>query len=80
MIEYPETQRKAQEELDRIVGRGRFPDFSDMENLPYVKALYKEVLRYHPIVPIGVPHSCIADNEYMDMMIPKGAVVISNVW
>lgn len=37
--------KKAQEELDRIVGRERLPDFSDRESLPYVNALVEEVYR-----------------------------------
>jgi hypothetical protein len=39
MIEYPETQRLAQEELDRVVGRGRLPTFSDRASLPYINAM-----------------------------------------
>lgn len=45
MILYPEAQRKAQEELDRVVGRDRLPEFSDEESLPYITAMMKEVLR-----------------------------------
>lgn len=37
--------KKAQEELDRVVGRERFPDFSDRESLPYINALVEEVYR-----------------------------------
>ena len=46
MILYPEVQRHAQEEVDRIVGSGRLPEFGDRENLPYVEAILKECLRY----------------------------------
>ena len=42
---YPDAQRAAQEELDRVVGPDRLPDFSDRENLPYVEAFYKECAR-----------------------------------
>ena len=44
MICFPEVQIKAQAELDRVVS-GRLPDFSDMEELPYLSAVIKEVLR-----------------------------------
>lgn len=37
--------RKAQDELDRVVGINRLPSFDDMEDLPYVKAVVSEVLR-----------------------------------
>ena len=45
MILYPEIQRRGQEEVDRILGKGNLPTFEDMVNLPYVGAIYKEVLR-----------------------------------
>ena len=45
MTLYPEAQRKGQEEIDRVVGNDRLPDFEDRENLPYVDAIYKECLR-----------------------------------
>lgn len=45
MVMYPEAQRRAQEEIDRVVGNERLPVFKDMEQLPYVRALCLEVLR-----------------------------------
>jgi cytochrome P450 len=53
MTTYPEVQEKAQAELDRIVGPGRLPDFSDREDLIYVKALFTELMRWHQIAPFG---------------------------
>ena len=45
MMHFPDAQVKAQEELDRVVGRERLPDFSDESDLPYFGALLKEVYR-----------------------------------
>ena len=53
MALYPDVQRRAQEELDRVVGKGRLPDFSDQGSLPYVNAVVKELLRWHPVLPTG---------------------------
>lgn len=53
MICYPEVQKKAQEELDRVVGHGRLPGFEDEESLPYLSAIIKEVHRWKPSVPLG---------------------------
>lgn len=39
MVEYPDTQQRAQEELDRVVGRERLPDFEDYDSLPYITAM-----------------------------------------
>lgn len=50
---YPEVQRKAQEELDRVVGTDRLPRLADRPNLPYIEAIIKEVLRWNPVSPLG---------------------------
>lgn len=54
MLAYPEYQKRAQDELDIVVGRARAPTFSDMPNLPYISAMVKEILRWRPILPLGV--------------------------
>ncbi len=45
MIEFPESQRKAQEEIDRVIGSDRVPTIEDFDHLPYIQALIKEVCR-----------------------------------
>ncbi|EMD36555.1 hypothetical protein CERSUDRAFT_95844 [Gelatoporia subvermispora B] len=80
MILYPDVQRKAQEQLDSVVGSGRLPDFSDRPSLPYVDAIVKECTRWMPVLPLGVPHTSITDDEYNGCFIPKGSVVIPNQW
>ena len=54
MTLYPDVQRKAQAEIDRVVGNLRFPDYSDQDELPYVQAVLKEVLRWHPVTPLSI--------------------------
>lgn len=44
MTLFPEVQRKAQEEIDQVLG-GRLPAVADRGKLPYVDAIVKEVLR-----------------------------------
>jgi cytochrome P450 len=46
MTLFPQVQTKAQSEIDLYLENGRLPEFSDMESLPYVTAVMKEVLRY----------------------------------
>ena len=53
MVLNPETQRKAQEEIDTVLGGTRLPTFEDESLLPYVGAVVKEVLRWHPVAPLG---------------------------
>lgn len=46
MTRHPEIFKKAQEEMDRVVGNDRLPDFDDRDSLPYLDAILKEILRY----------------------------------
>ncbi|OJT03486.1 O-methylsterigmatocystin oxidoreductase [Trametes pubescens] len=80
LASFPEAQKKAQAELDAVVGPHRLPDFADQDSLPYVCAVIKECLRWRAIVPLGIPHRLIEDDEYRGYFIPKGTLVISNIW
>ena len=80
MIAHPEMQKRAQDELDAVVGRSRTPTFADAPNLPYIQALVKESLRWRPPFPIGIPHTTTEDDWYEGMFIPKGTMCIVNIW
>ncbi|KAH9917357.1 cytochrome P450 [Amylocystis lapponica] len=80
MLRYPEVQRKAQEEIDRIVGPDRLPEFSDEKLLPYVTAVVKEVLRWQPVTPLGIPHKLSEADQYKGYHFPAGSIVVGNVW
>ena len=80
MVAHPEVQRRAQNELDTAVGRSRVPTMSDAPNLPYIQAIVKEVLRWRPVLPLSLPHSTTEDDWYNGMFIPKGTLVLSNLW
>lgn len=54
---WPEVQRKAQAEIDAVIGEDRSPVWSDYEKLPYVAATVKEALRWRPVVPLAFPHA-----------------------
>ncbi|CAG7953711.1 unnamed protein product [Penicillium salamii] len=77
---YPEIQKKAQEELDRVVGRDRLPDVDDEKNLPYCHAIIKEVERVHNPFWLGTPHVATEDFVYEGQYIPKDTVVVLNTW
>ena len=76
----PSIQAEAQREIDSIVGSDRLPTAEDRAQLPYVDAIVKEVLRWHPIGPLGVPHRVTEDDTYDGYHIAKGTIVISNIW
>ncbi|KAI0299925.1 cytochrome P450 [Russula brevipes] len=80
MTLYLEVQRKAQEEIDRVVGNSRLPGHLDQDDLPYVQAVVKEVLRWHPVTPLSVPHRVTQSDEYEGYFIPAGSIIIPNVW
>ena len=80
MTLHPEVQAKAREEIDRVVGTHRLPTFSDRENLPYVEAVVKEAFRWHPIAPMGLPHVTTEDDVGNEYLIPKGAMIVPNIW
>ncbi|KAJ6555567.1 cytochrome P450 monooxygenase [Mycena vulgaris] len=80
MIVYPEVQRKAQEELDAVIGKDRLPDFSDQSSLPYCNAIVKEVLRWNPPAPLAIPHVTVENDEYNGYHIPARSIVIGNLW
>ena len=75
----PEVQRRAQEQLDLVLG-SRLPTFEDRKDLPYIDTICKEVFRVYPVGPLGIPHSTTRDDVYGDIWIPNGTVVIPNIW
>ncbi|CAG8952212.1 hypothetical protein HYFRA_00000952 [Hymenoscyphus fraxineus] len=77
-ILYPDVVTKGQEELDRVVGSDRYPSWED--ELPYIRAVIKELLRVRPPNKIGMQHSVIEDDWYNGYFIPKGALVMLNWW
>ncbi|OAX36487.1 cytochrome P450 [Rhizopogon vinicolor AM-OR11-026] len=80
MVLHPEVQAKAQADIDRVVGKDRLPDFNDRPALPYVEAILRETLRWHPVLPMGVPHSTTTSDIYNGYFIPEGVMVIANTW
>ncbi|KAI0427566.1 putative cytochrome P450 oxidoreductase OrdA-like protein [Xylaria sp. FL1042] len=80
MTIYPEVQRRGQEEIDRVVGKDRLPTLADRDDLPYIDAIVKETLRWHPVAPMGLPHQSTEDDVCEGYFIPKGSMLFANVW
>lgn len=77
---YPDVQRKAQEELDRVVGPNRLPEYDDLDNLAYIRAIAMETMRWMPVFPLGLPHAVTQSDTYRGYHIPKGATVVAVSW
>ncbi|TFY64163.1 hypothetical protein EVJ58_g2809 [Rhodofomes roseus] len=80
MLNHPQVLQKAREEMDAVVGTERMPDWDDEERLPYFVACIKETMRHRPLVPLGIPHATMEDDFYKGYHIPKGCMVIGNIW
>ncbi|KAJ6578177.1 cytochrome P450 [Mycena capillaripes] len=80
MALYPETAKKAQQEIDTIFPADVVPTYSGMQDMPYCFALVKEVLRWAPTVPLSIPHYTDEADEYKGYKIRKGSTVISSLW
>ena len=80
MVANPEIQKKAQAQIDEVVGEDRSPNWGDYKKLPYVAQCVKETMRWRPVTPLAFPHA-LAEDDWVDgMFLPKGTVIIVNAW
>ncbi|KAI0253723.1 cytochrome P450 [Lactifluus subvellereus] len=80
LVLYPEVKKKAQAELDSLLGRDRLPTFGDRPHLPYIDAMCKELMRWQLVTPMGIPHASTEDDVYRGFFIPKGSIMVANAW
>lgn len=79
MLHYPDWQPKLQAEIDSVC-QGRCPTWEDREKMPLLRAVVKEVIRWRPPVPTGIPHATEADDVWNGYFIPKGATIHALEW
>ncbi|KAG2057780.1 cytochrome P450 [Suillus hirtellus] len=82
MVLYPDVQKRAQAEIDSMVGRERLPTFEDRVSLPYIDAVVRETFRWQPVSPLGVSHATSSDDVYDGYFIPnvRCAIITHNTW
>ncbi|KAF8652305.1 hypothetical protein AX16_004463 [Volvariella volvacea WC 439] len=80
LVCYPDVLNKAQAEMDRVIKHGNLPDFNDRESLPYLTAVVKEILRWSPPSPMGLPHYLDAEDTYKGFRVPVGSIIFANIW
>ncbi|KIK95912.1 hypothetical protein PAXRUDRAFT_826541 [Paxillus rubicundulus Ve08.2h10] len=80
MVENPRVWKRAQAEIDSVIGMDRLPEFDDRSSLPYVEAILRETMRWQPVVPLSIPHATTSSDVYKGFYIPKGATVFTNIW
>jgi len=76
MINQPELLQHATDELDRVVGKERLVQESDIPKLNYIKACAREAFRLHPVAPFNVPHVSVKDTVVGKYVIPNGSHVL----
>ncbi|CAL5429722.1 unnamed protein product [Camellia sinensis] len=80
MMKKPQVLRKAQQEVETVVGKDNIVEESHIHKLPYLYAVMKETLRLHPALPLLVPHCPTESCIVRGYTVPKGARVFVNVW
>lgn len=80
VLRKPHVLKRAQEELDSVVGRDRLVEESDLPKLTYLQAVLKETLRLHPAVVMMLPHESTQDCQIDGYHIPAKTRVWVNVW
>ncbi|XP_044505090.1 flavonoid 3',5'-hydroxylase 2-like [Mangifera indica] len=80
MLKNPIILKRAHEEMDRVIGRNRRLQESDLSKLPYLQAICKETFRKHPSTPLNLPlvstEGCVVNGYY----IPANTRLSVNIW
>ncbi|KAJ6105229.1 hypothetical protein N7523_010039 [Penicillium sp. IBT 18751x] len=80
LVQFPEVQKKAQAEIDRVVDESSTPTWSDFADLPYVTQVVKEAQRWRSVGGLGIPHVLTQDQWIDGKLLPKGAAIFTSVW
>ncbi|CAN5972814.1 unnamed protein product [Sphagnum jensenii] len=80
LLRHPDIMKRAQEELDTIVGTNRLVSESDLQHLPYLQAILKETFRIHPPGPLLLPHRSIQPCQVEGYYLPTNTRLIVNLW
>lgn len=77
---FPDAIKKAQEEIDQVVGHDRLPGWEDQIRLPYITALVNETHRWATATPLAFIHATSEADVYRGKNVPSGAIVYSNIY
>ncbi|XP_016457209.1 trimethyltridecatetraene synthase-like [Nicotiana tabacum] len=80
LMRNPKIIEKANQELDKAIGKERWVEEEDLSQLPYIEAIIKETFRLHPLTTLLAPHYSIEDCNVAGYDIPKGTTVFVNTW
>ncbi|KAK4353979.1 hypothetical protein RND71_026173 [Anisodus tanguticus] len=80
LLNNPSVMRRAQEEMHKNVGKDKWIEESDVQDLIYLQATIKEALRLYPPAPLLVPHEAVKDCKILGYDVPKGTRLFVNAW
>ncbi|KIJ66083.1 hypothetical protein HYDPIDRAFT_110226 [Hydnomerulius pinastri MD-312] len=80
MVLHPDAQEKAQAQIDAVIGTDRIPMLEDRPSLTYIDAILRETLRWNPVLPLSIPNTTVESDVYQGYYIPKGAIIMTNLW
>ncbi|KAK4793429.1 hypothetical protein SAY86_023864 [Trapa natans] len=78
LLRHPEKMAKARAEMENVLGRVSEVRESDIQRLPYLQAVVKEILRLYQ--PLDLPHQADEEVELCGFKIPKGTRILVNLW
>ncbi|XP_071495565.1 cytochrome P450 2J6-like [Diadema antillarum] len=52
---------------------------TNLQKMPYTLAFTTEVLRFRPVLPLGLPHVTTEDVRVRDYVIPRGSAIMMNI-
>ena len=77
---HPEEMKRAQGELETVIGPNRLVQESDIPNLPYLQAIVKEAYRMHPAAPLALPRLSTEASTIGGYNLPPNTYLTLNIF
>lgn len=75
---FPAISERVFSEVEAVTRGHRLPQVDDRSELPYTEAVWKEAIRWSPVIPLGIPHVNDQDEVLRGYFIPKGTMIHQN--
>ena len=80
LLHHKDVSKKIQKELDAVMGTRKEVTGEDRDKMPYMRACLFELQRYATVNSSGLPHCTVKDTTLAGSSIPKGTVIVVNLW